>query len=41
MRPVQRSRVNKFQSAKKFRGQSHRTKVQNLRGTPMRGGWRL
>lgn len=41
MRPVKRSPVNKYKSAKKFRGQAHRTNVRNLRGQPMRGGWRL
>lgn len=41
MRPVKRGRVNKFRSARKFRGQAHRSKQVNLRGSPMRGGWRL
>jgi len=41
MRPVKRGYVNKGQSARKFRGQAGRTKAANLRGAPMRGGWRL
>lgn len=41
MRPSSRSPVNKYRSARKFRKQTSRTKVQNLRGAPMRGGWRL
>lgn len=41
MRPVKRGGVNKFRSARKFRSQSHRTQSRNLRGAPMRGGWRL
>jgi len=35
-----RHHVNKYRSAKKFRGQSKRTKAANVRG-PMRGGIRL
>lgn len=41
MRPVQRGAVNKHSSARQFRGKSGRTKAANLRGAPMRGGWRL
>lgn len=41
MRPVKRGRVNKFRSANKFRGQSMRSNVRNLRPQPMRGGWRM
>lgn len=41
MRPVKRYRVNKGRDARKFRSQSSRTKVANLRSSPMRGGWRL
>jgi len=36
-----RKPVNKFKSAKKFRGQVGRTKAANVRGNPMRGGIRL
>lgn len=39
MRPLKRGRVNKFRSAKKFRGQTRRTKSRNMVG-PMRGGIR-
>lgn len=41
MRPVKRGRVNKGRSARQFRSQSQRSRVVNLRGSPMRGGWRL
>lgn len=41
MRPVKRSYVDKGRSAQKFRGHSSRTKAQNLRPPPMRGGFRL
>lgn len=40
MRPVSRRSVHKGRSARKFRGQSARTKYANVRA-PMRGGWRL
>lgn len=40
MRPVRRFGVNKRRSARKFRGQSQRTKRVNMSG-PMRGGIRL
>lgn len=41
MRPVKRSGVNKYKSARKFRGNVSRTKGMNMRGAPMRGGIRL
>lgn len=40
MRPLKRKRVSKGRSAKKFRRQTSRTKVGNLRLAPMRGGIR-
>lgn len=40
MRPLKRKGVSKYGSARKFRAQSRRTKVQNIKG-PMRGGIRL
>lgn len=40
MRPLSRSGVNKFSSAKKFRRAAGRTKHINMAG-PMRGGIRL
>lgn len=36
-----RSRVNKGRSARAFRRNSRKTKAANMRGAPMRGGWRL
>lgn len=33
--------VNKFKSAAKFRAQSKRTKMPNMKAAPMRGGIRL
>lgn len=39
MRPLRRHGVNKKRSAKRFRGQSRRTKARNVIG-PMRGGIR-
>lgn len=41
MRPLRRGHVNKHKSAKRFRGNTSRTKSANVRGAPMRGGWRL
>lgn len=41
MRPVKRFAVNKNRSARKFRKNVSRTKSANIRGAPMRGGWRL
>lgn len=41
MRPLKRRHVNKNRSARQFRGNTSRTKAANLRGVPMRGGWRL
>lgn len=40
MRPSRRHGVNKYKSARNFRGSQSRTKGINLR-TPQRGGWRL
>ena len=41
MRPVKRSYVNKGRSARKFNGDTARTKAANLRPPAMRGGFRL
>lgn len=41
MRPLSRSPVNKFKSAKRFKGHVGHTKAANLPVVPMRGGWRL
>lgn len=38
---MHRYRVNKQSSAKQFRRHVSTTKAANLRGAPMRGGWRL
>lgn len=38
---MRRFPVNKSASARKFRGNSGRTKALNMRGAPMRGGIRL
>lgn len=38
---LRRRGVSKGKSARKFRRQVSRTKSANLRGAPMRGGWRL
>lgn len=40
MSPLRRGPVNKGRSARKFRSQTRRTNVRNMRG-PMRGGIRL
>jgi len=40
MRPVKRSHVNKAKSAARFRHQTGRTKVANVKA-PMRGGIRM
>lgn len=41
MRSSVRKPVNKRASASKFRRNVSRTKIINMRATPMRGGWRL
>lgn len=41
MKPLARGPVSKSSSARRFRAQSQRTKAPNMRGAPMRGGWRL
>ena len=41
MRPVKRSRVSKYRSAKRFRRNTMVTKSPNMSLQPMRGGWRL
>lgn len=41
MRPLKRGFVNKGRSSAQFRGHSSRTKAANMKGAPMRGGWRL
>lgn len=41
MRPSKRYGVHKGSSARQFRHNVGRTKALNLRGMPMRGGWRL
>ena len=38
---MKRMRVNKYRSAKAFKKGVKRTKAANLRGNPMRGGWRM
>jgi len=38
---MRRRPINKYKAAKKFRRGSMRTKSANMRGNPMRGGWRL
>lgn len=38
---MHRKHVNKHKSAAKFRAHTHKTKLINLRGAPMRGGIRL
>lgn len=38
---MQRRYVNKGKSARQFRKNVSTTKAANLRGAPMRGGWRL
>lgn len=38
---MMRRKVNKRASARRFRGQVSHTKALNLRGAPMRGGYRL
>lgn len=40
MRPLRRGHVNKKRSSGKFRKQTRRTNVRNMKG-PMRGGIRL
>lgn len=41
MRPLKRFGTDKRASARKFRGQSSRTKAPNIEKGLMRGGWRL
>lgn len=41
MRPLKRSGVSKGRSARVFRKHTMRTKSPNMKGAPMRGGWRL
>lgn len=41
MRPLRRGHVNKFRSARQFRGKARRTKAANVKAGPMRGGIRL
>lgn len=41
MRPVKRGHVHKGKSAGTFRRNVGRTPAINVRGAPMRGGWRL
>jgi len=38
---MRRSHVNKYKSAKRFRGHAKRTKAANMQRAPQRGGWRL
>lgn len=40
-RPLSRSGVNKFRSARSFRSKSRRSAIANVRQAPMRGGWRF
>lgn len=41
MKPLSRSHVSKFRSARKFRKNARFTKAPNMNSAPMRGGWRL
>lgn len=41
MKPLKRGFVSKGRSAAKFRSHAGRTKAANMKGQPMRGGWRL
>lgn len=41
MLPLKRVPVRKSASARKFRNTARKTKAANLKGAPMRGGWRL
>lgn len=41
MRPLKRHGVSKGRSARSFRNMAGRTKLANVRGGSMRGGWRL
>lgn len=41
MRPLKRHGADKHRSAGKFKHNVSRTKSVNVRGAPMRGGWRL
>lgn len=41
MRPTKRYGVNKHSSARSFRHDTSRTNAKNMRGVPMRGGYRL
>lgn len=41
MAALYRSHVNKSSSARRFRAHGRRTKAPNMKGAPMRGGWRL
>jgi hypothetical protein len=38
---LRRSNVNKYSSARKFRGQMRKTKRPNVAPAPQRGGWRM
>lgn len=41
MRMTRRNKVNKGRSARRFKKQVGKTKAANLRGAPMRGGFRF
>jgi hypothetical protein len=41
MKPLSRSKVDKAKSAKTFKKQAAKTPAANLRGMPMRGGFRF
>jgi hypothetical protein len=41
MKVLHRKPVNKYKSAKRFRGSVSRTKAANMQMAPQRGGWRL
>lgn len=41
MRPSYRRPVNKRKSARQFKSNVRHTKAANIRGNPMRGGYRL
>lgn len=41
MMPLSRKPEHKGRSARKFKSNVRRTKSPNMKGAPMRGGWRL
>jgi hypothetical protein len=41
MKPLSRNPVNKSSSARSFRSNTYKTAAANVRGMPMRGGFRF